>query len=320
MFKIGFSAEVTRDTPSEETHFQETHTITPRKSVVNIHFPARNMTLPYYNDRFDLQCGDLVYVDGKLEGLRGRVVDVSYNFKIKLSDYKRVIAVADTKVSGTFHLAGSHFLTFDRNALPFAKAVTWFCAPENEDDEYVSGYDGKAFSLNDLHEMGFNSSVAERGADYYHDNNVVYICVENSSIGHAIVEGSKPYLIEFHYENGLISDLTCSCFCTGPCKHQFAALLQLKRDPGLLKKIDAEIEKEQQEGAKPGRELTEREKLVKAKLEQRIKKYILTSLQKLAEIYTHTRFTLTTRSTLIPSKQKAGASCSCFYHSVIRQH
>ena len=46
---------------------------------------------------------------------------------------------------------------------------------------------------------------------------------------------------------------------------------QLKRDPGLLKKIDAEIEKEQQERTNPDRELTEREKRVKAMLEQRIK-------------------------------------------------
>lgn len=46
----------------------------PRKSVVRIHFSSRNMTLSYYNDAFDLKVGDIVYVDGKLEGLRGRVV------------------------------------------------------------------------------------------------------------------------------------------------------------------------------------------------------------------------------------------------------
>lgn len=61
---------------------------------------------------------DLVYVDGKLEGKRGRVVDVNYNFRINLADYKRVIGVADTNVSGQFTLAGSHVLTFDRAALP----------------------------------------------------------------------------------------------------------------------------------------------------------------------------------------------------------
>ena len=77
----------------------------PRKSVVRVHFPARNMTLSYYNDAFDLKVGDIVYVDGNLEGLRGRVVDITYNFKIKLSDYKRVISVADTEVKGELFFA-----------------------------------------------------------------------------------------------------------------------------------------------------------------------------------------------------------------------
>ena len=31
-----------------------------RKSVVQVYFPSRNMTLAYYNDRFDLHRGDVV--------------------------------------------------------------------------------------------------------------------------------------------------------------------------------------------------------------------------------------------------------------------
>lgn len=59
-----------------------------KKSVVEVFFPARHLTCSYYNDIFNLKHGDIVYVEGKLEGLRGRVVDINYNFKIKLSDYK----------------------------------------------------------------------------------------------------------------------------------------------------------------------------------------------------------------------------------------
>lgn len=227
-FKIGFSAEAHKDENVVQDRPAVVHTSEPRKSVVRVHFPARNMTLAYYNDRFDLQRGDLVFVDGKLEGLRGRVVDVTYNFKIKLSDYKRVIAVADTKVSGEFHLADSHFVTFDASTLPFSKVLTWFCAPEKEDDEYVSSYDDKTFDLEHLQEMGVSSSVAERGHDYYMSNKVIYISVDENCMGRAIVEGSEPYVVEFDYENGLVSDLTCTCFCNYPCKHQFAAMLQLR--------------------------------------------------------------------------------------------
>lgn len=197
-----------------------------RKSVVEVYFPSRNMTLAYYNDRFDLHRGDLVYVDGKLEGKRGRVVDVNYNFKIKLSDYKRVVALVDTKVSGEFFMAGSHFVTFDSYALPPAKVRSWFRGSV-EDEEYVSGSDGTSFRLDQLTDMKVSAVIAERGREYYIENKVKYICV-NETKGYAIVEGSEPYEVEFTYREGEISDLTCSCFCSYNCKHEVAAMLQLK--------------------------------------------------------------------------------------------
>ena len=52
----------------------------------------RGMGWAYYNDSFDLKVGDFVYVEGKLEGYRGQVTEVNYSFKIKPSDYKKVIA------------------------------------------------------------------------------------------------------------------------------------------------------------------------------------------------------------------------------------
>ena len=82
--------------------------------------------LKYYNDSFDLKVGDFVYVEGKLEGYRGQVTEVNYSFKIKLSDYKKVIAVIDTNVKGDFYLAGSHVVSFDRNAIPFSKNAEYF--------------------------------------------------------------------------------------------------------------------------------------------------------------------------------------------------
>ena len=234
--QIGFSAEVHKDESVVDPCPLVANTTAPRKSVVQVHFPARNMTLPYYNDRFDLHRGDLVFVEGKLEGLRGRVVDVIYHFKIKLSEYKRVIAVADTNVSGTFHLAGSHFITFDKDSLPFEKVVTWFCPPEKDDEEYVSGDEDKKFHLEDLDGMDINAIIAERGHDYYISNKVVYISVDENGVGRAIVEGTKPYIVEFDCENGWIANLTCTCFCNYRCKHEFAAMLQLKETLELLMK------------------------------------------------------------------------------------
>lgn len=144
-FKIGFSVSEEKEkiTAPEPPDVSEEHE--PRRSVVRVQFPQRNMTLAYYNDRFDLHCGDLVYVDGKLEGKRGRVVDVNYNFRINLADYKRVIGVADTNVSGRFTLAGSHVLTFDRAALPRRKVMSWYKAPSKPDTEYACGSDDSTF-------------------------------------------------------------------------------------------------------------------------------------------------------------------------------
>lgn len=198
----------------------------PRKSVVRVYFPKRNMTLSYYNDMFDLHCGDLVYVDGKLEGLQGEIVDVNYTFKIKLSDYKRVIALIDTSVKGQLYVTGSHFLTFDASVLPYDRVRTWF-KPAKSEDEYEIGKGDESFPLNDLGKMKITGEIAERGNKYYLENRVCYICVDGGS-GKAIVEGNDYYDVEFTYTDGAISDLVCSCFCSYTCKHQFAAMLQLR--------------------------------------------------------------------------------------------
>ena len=234
-FKIGFAAEHPAERQNESTYITQKVTSTPRKSVVQVRFPGRGMALAYYNDLFDLKCGDMVYVDGKLEGQLGRVTEVNYNFKIKVSDYKRVIAVVDTTVNGQFFMAGSHFVTFDREALPISKAATWFKAPAKEDDEFVSGSDDTAFRLDDLASMKVSTVIAERGHDYYMENKVRYISVDDTK-GYAIVEGSVAYEVEFEYRNGEISGLICSCFCSYNCKHEFAAMLQLKETLELIGK------------------------------------------------------------------------------------
>ncbi len=233
-FKIGFETEATEKNAVAAT-YTERQENAPRRSVVQIYFASRHMELAYYNDRFDLHCGDMVYVDGKLEGLLGRVTEVNYNFKIKVSDYKRVIAVADTTVHGQFFMAGSHFVTFDRDALPSSQAVTWFKAPIKEEDEFVSGSDDTAFCLANLTGMNVSAAIAERGHHYYNENKVRYISLDGSK-GYAIVEGNEPYEVEFEYRNGEISRLTCSCLCSYNCKHEVASMLQLRETLGLIEK------------------------------------------------------------------------------------
>ncbi|MGI6196079.1 MAG: SWIM zinc finger family protein [Eubacteriales bacterium] len=230
---IGFmSSRRTDEQEAMSANRPEVTDIAPKKSVVSVYFPERHTTLSYYNDRFDLHKGDLVYVDGALEGLRGLVTAVSYTFKIKLSQYKKVVAVVDRNAAGTYYFAGSHLLTFDREALPFERVRTWFQAPVPE-EEYAVGEGSGAFPLDAFEQMGFSYEIAERGKNYYAENRVCYLSVDGTQ-GKAIVSGHEYYTVEFTYKNSEISDLVCSCFCNYPCKHAFACILQLKECLGIL--------------------------------------------------------------------------------------
>ena len=81
------------------------------------------MKFAYFNDRFELRVGDIVYVEGKLEDFLGQGVDVTHNFRIKIPEYKRIIGKVDMSVSGNLHMAGSHFVVFTPNAIPFEKVL-----------------------------------------------------------------------------------------------------------------------------------------------------------------------------------------------------
>ena len=237
-FRIGFESENNENKISGTACAMNIHDHKPRRSVVQIYFADRHMTLTYYNDQFDLHHGDLVYVDGKMEGVIGRVTEINYNFKIRISDYKQVVAVIDTAVKGQFFMAGSHFLTFDRDALPRNKVFTWFNSPIT-DDEFICGSDDSSFLLDELDKMNISQQIAERGQTYYLENKVLYICIDDT-YGYAIVDGNEHYEVEFEYRNGEISRLVCSCFCSYNCKHEFAAMLLLKETLMRIEKNHAD--------------------------------------------------------------------------------
>ncbi len=240
--EIGFTAKQIEKS-IDKIYNKPEETAVPRKSIVQVQFPHRDITLAYYNDAFDLHPGDVVFVDGKLEGTRGRVISVNYNFKIKLSAYKRVIAVADVNLKGKFHMAGSHFLTFDKDALPVNKVKSWFIAPDKEEDEYAMGTDDQSFLLEEFKGFDVSQKIMDRGYKYYMENKVVYLCVDGSK-GYAIVEGSKAYEVEFTYMDGSIANLVCSCYCSSNCKHEVATLLQLREILDLIEKNYPELNEE----------------------------------------------------------------------------
>ncbi len=240
-YPIGFHAKTANNQENEAKNESVSAVTKLKKSVVHVYFPNKCIGYSYYNDSFDLKVGDSVYVEGKLEGCRGWVTEVNYSFKIKVADYKKVIAVVDTGVQGDFYLAGSHLVTFDERALPFSKSFLWFKAPENE-QEYAGGDDEtESFSLDELSMMKITHEEAERGHDYYTDNRVAYLELNNGH-GHAVVEGYRGnYENSFYFTDNEISNLKCTCFCAGTCKHEFAAILQLKETLKLINECYEEM-------------------------------------------------------------------------------
>lgn len=118
--------------------------------------------------------------------------------------------------------------------MTFEKALTWFKAPE-EDEEYVSGTDGLSFALETLEDLKFDEYDLENGKEIYMENGVEYLEL-NGLKGRAIVVTSKPYVVEFTYQNGDIIELYCECYHVTPCKHCFATLLQLREALKFIEK------------------------------------------------------------------------------------
>lgn len=206
------------------------------KSLVKVAF-QNGQKFTYYNDMFDLKVGDIVFVEGSNEGQRGRVISLNKTFKIKLSDYKKVVSVADRSVKGRLFLGGSHLVSFEKETLPYEKVLSWMKAPEPDENEFVCVKDDESqtFPLDDLKQMKIPMKIAERGFDYYENNQVSYVELDGTR-GRAIVDGTRAYEVEFNYEDGIISGLFCDCpHMDSHCKHEFAVLLQLKETLELIK-------------------------------------------------------------------------------------
>ena len=244
-FKIGFNTEYDEkeEVTVEDINQVEKTKIMPRCSLVQVRFPNKDKTLAYYNDKYDLHLGDRVFVEGKLEGILGVVVSVNYNFKIKSSDYKKIIGLIDREVKGEFFIMPSHFITFDPSAIPVCKVSGWYLPPKNEEEEILTGSDDSGFFIDSLDEMDVKNDVRERGYEYYFEDRVIYLSI-NSERGYALVKGTRIYEVEFTYINNEIRNIVCSCFCSYNCKHEVATMLLLRE---LLENMEEEYLKEYEE-------------------------------------------------------------------------
>lgn len=230
-----------------ETEISDTKELVHSKSMlshqnmtlVQVYFVAKDDAFLYLCEDIILHEGDHVYVSGKMKDTLGIVVDVRHQFKVRPSKYERVIAKIDTQLQGEFKIFNRLLLSFDRKSLGKEKISQWFFSPQGE-EPYISTYRPAPFPLDDLTQFPIEHARLERGLQYYKEQRVVYMCIDDR-YGYAIVRGSEYYEVEFEYNNGIIEDISCSCYCDGHCKHEFAVLLELQY---MLQIVEKEFKNE----------------------------------------------------------------------------
>lgn len=232
---IGFmsSNEPKGESPSISTTIRS---MTPVKSLVKVRFEYHSMPLAYYNDRFDLHEGDVVYVSGKLAVEPGVVVSVATKFRIHTSDYERVLSLLDLTIHGSFVAVRDKIVSFDQIAITPEQFGGWVTPPEDprkkkdedeEDDEVISG-EGYTIDINHIEVCeDITPTIAERAVGYCTEGRVRYLCVQNG-VGRAYVEGTKWYRVDFHFHDGMMTDIYCDCPYADLCKHEVAVAITLR--------------------------------------------------------------------------------------------
>lgn len=207
----------------------------PVKSLVRVRFEDFDRELTYFNDRFDLSVGDRVFVSGKLYGKAGFITSVTTTFKIRLSDYERVIALAQTPIHGAYKPVADKMLSYDGNALSPEAFRAWVLPPaepsEDPDDEVIYG-DGFVIPLDDPHNAeDVDHAVFERALEYCRSGKIGYVSVRNG-VGRAYVEGNQWYELEFRLRDNRIEEAYCGCPYAGLCKHLLAVAIMLSAFAG----------------------------------------------------------------------------------------
>lgn len=229
---IGFSMQ-TNENEEKQHNLDNPQENATAPSVITVSF-VNGKQYPYYNDRFDLKVGDYVYVDGKLAGIRGRVISQTYQFCVNLKYYKRVLQKIDCTVHGTFTKSGMFLVCQDANTVPYSQIRPWFFPPETEDekDEIVYG-EGFQINLSEKNNISANSEYEtyRDGVEHFYDAAVQYISCYHGN-GVAIVEDDsapQSYVtVSFHYAGGNMESIYCDCIEPSYCAHIPAVALTFR--------------------------------------------------------------------------------------------
>ena len=206
---LGFSVGETQEEKVIETPC-DVHN-RPVPSLVTVRFPGTGPALTYYNDQYALQVGDRVFVSGKFAGQPGEVEKVTTRFKIRLSDYQRVIAKASIAIHGTYDLVLDKMVTHDENAVSPEEFRSWILPPAQRDDEdrespedeviVGDGYELDLFALEHCDEI--TEPIAERAMDYCRSGRVAYLSFYpiTKTANQTHIRSYFSYIFKIHLES-----------------------------------------------------------------------------------------------------------------------
>lgn len=160
-------------------------------NVVTVRFD-NGVELPYYNNKFNLNEGDRVFVDGKYYG----------SFK-KFENFM----ISTTGISATRKQVLSWFIP------PF---VPQFEGDEPDEFIYGEGY------FCDLKTIPCSTETLDDGLELLNDGKLTVLIIKDG-IGTAFFEGKTGHVVDFKYNNSGLTEMFCDCIKPNFCKH-FAAI------------------------------------------------------------------------------------------------
>lgn len=180
---------------------------------------------PYYNDKFDLKVGDVVFADGKLFGRPGRVVSVTEKFKVSLDYYKRIISVLDLSFHGSFRRVQGFMVCEGETTLTAEQVKGWFLPPSEKEEEFIKGK-GETIVLEEC--LPFDEAELCKAEAIFYEERCHFVSVVNKK-GFALVEGKRGiYTLDFTFENGVADNLFCDCIKPTACGHMAAVGIIMK--------------------------------------------------------------------------------------------
>ena len=203
------------------------------KRLVQIGFACSELTFSYLSDIEDIQAGDLVMVQGALQGEIGVVKKVKKHFKIPKMEMQWVERVVDREISGAYFRLGEDIVSFD--CVLTAEKFMTLCIGKSYKQNNSVGEEEMQLDLEEFEKADAfqNELVKIRGKQLYLDNAVKFISLQNGE-GKAFVCGGDWYEVDFRYNGEKITYLACDCPCFEDCKHEVALLHKLRE---ILKKL-----------------------------------------------------------------------------------